>query len=428
MSFKSYINSVFTSLRNVNADLKLSVFYGTAGRAITLANQILSVPLIIILIGLDSFNRFNILIASVSWFASLGGSLVPSLVGDITRANARSDLSMLTKHIVNVLITLTIFIALCSVIFSVVFWPPELDLIIVFALTLCILIFSVSDNIRQGTHETYKNSWFNGFANLFSVCLLYFAFITKQSLDVHHIALIMLGSTALFKLLNFILVKRHLSLDFSKSFFDVILCKKIILSARYFVVIAISFYLTTGGLLTITNKFAPNELPYVIMLQKFTLTLMGIMVMIRSPLWSIIAKEIFQKNVHKVHLLYKKYFLILIALLLPIYIVVYFFTPSIVSLWTNYEVQVNPSYMCAFSFYFCAQTILYFNSIFYYGLEMFSEISLLLFFESVIACLSAYLVLSNSQTLDILYLCLGSSSLVLNVLLFKSITARFKLA
>lgn len=409
----------------MDKDLKLSIIYGIIGRIATLANQILSVPLIIILIGLDSFNQYTILIASISWFATLGGSLIPTLVGDVTRANAQSDIILVSKHVTNVLITLSIFFILCSIIFVLLYWLPERNLVVVFLLSIGILLLSVSDNIRQGFHETYKNSWFNGFSNLFSVIFLYIAYKLELKLDIAYVSLIMLGSTLFFKLLNMIFINKKLCLSF--TLFDYKYCIRLVKSARFFVLISLSFYLSTGALLTIVNKYSFHNITYVIMLQKLTLTLMGLLIMLRNPLWSIIAKEMYENNSDKVYFQYKKYLMSVILFLPVSSALVYYFSPLIISVWTNEEVLVQSSYMIEFSIYFSLQFLLYFNSIFYYGLEIFNKISKLLLIESLLVCTFAYLLFVNNCELKFLYIALSCSSFLLNLTIIKNISVRLRM-
>ncbi|HHF8074325.1 TPA: hypothetical protein ACPTXX_003026, partial [Escherichia coli] len=91
-------------------DLKLSLIFGTLSRVITFVNQVLSVPLTIAIIGINEFTRFNVITAGIAWLITVGGCLLPSLVGDISRAKEDHNDIMISEKISSALTVMVIFI------------------------------------------------------------------------------------------------------------------------------------------------------------------------------------------------------------------------------------------------------------------------------------------------------------------------------
>ncbi|EFD6877646.1 TPA: hypothetical protein PBP83_001804, partial [Escherichia coli] len=123
-------------------DLKLSLIFGTLSRVITFVNQVLSVPLTIAIIGINEFTRFNVITAGIAWLITVGGCLLPSLVGDISRAKEDHNDIMISEKISSALTVMVIFIitVMIGYIFFFGVMDNERNLLLIFSIL--ILLFS----------------------------------------------------------------------------------------------------------------------------------------------------------------------------------------------------------------------------------------------------------------------------------------------
>ncbi|EOX1528307.1 hypothetical protein ACPD0R_003429, partial [Vibrio cholerae] len=189
----------------MNYDLRYSLIYGSLTRLITLVNQVVAVPLVIYIIGIDEFTDLNLLTAGVAWIFSLGGTLLPSLVGDITRAYHDAEIGEIKKIIFNSICCLILFTVCATLIFLVFFNGSFSDgLLLVFIISICNLIFSISDNIRIGLHQNYISNIYNGFSNLISLSLILLCYFFEIRIGLIEVIYITLGVPMLSKVLNFI--------------------------------------------------------------------------------------------------------------------------------------------------------------------------------------------------------------------------------
>ena len=130
-------------------DLKLSLIFGTLSRVITFVNQVLSVPLTIAIIGINEFTRFNVITAGIAWLITVGGCLLPSLVGDISRAKEDHNDIMISEKISSALTVMVIFIitVMIGYIFFFGVMDNERNLLLIFSIL--ILLFSTAENIMD---------------------------------------------------------------------------------------------------------------------------------------------------------------------------------------------------------------------------------------------------------------------------------------
>ncbi|HDX2178784.1 TPA: hypothetical protein RN852_002391, partial [Escherichia coli] len=126
-------------------DLKLSLIFGTLSRVITFVNQVLSVPLTIAIIGINEFTRFNVITAGIAWLITVGGCLLPSLVGDISRAKEDHNDIMISEKISSALTVMVIFIitVMIGYIFFFGVMDNERNLLLIFSIL--ILLFSTAE-------------------------------------------------------------------------------------------------------------------------------------------------------------------------------------------------------------------------------------------------------------------------------------------
>ncbi|HBA8529481.1 TPA: hypothetical protein J1158_003710, partial [Escherichia coli] len=117
-------------------DLKLSLIFGTLSRVITFVNQVLSVPLTIAIIGINEFTRFNVITAGIAWLITVGGCLLPSLVGDISRAKEDNNDIMISEKISSALTVMLIFIitVMIGYIFFFGMMDNERNLLLIFSI------------------------------------------------------------------------------------------------------------------------------------------------------------------------------------------------------------------------------------------------------------------------------------------------------
>ncbi|HCQ7529163.1 TPA: hypothetical protein OL798_004969, partial [Escherichia coli] len=266
-------------------DLKLSLIFGTLSRVITFVNQVLSVPLTIAIIGINEFTRFNVITAGIAWLITVGGCLLPSLVGDISRAKEDHNDIMISEKISSALTVMVIFIitVMIGYIFFFGVMDNERNLLLIFSIL--ILLFSTAENVRQGLGENYKNAIYNGCSNLLSLVIILGLAYFEIKTNLQMVIIVMFGSITFFKLLNLLPLMRYFSLKHIT--FDS--CKGMLDKATGFVFLSVAYYFNTAGLITVLNWLNYTKLTEFIILQKIILIVMGMVVMIRNPLWGVIA-------------------------------------------------------------------------------------------------------------------------------------------
>ncbi|MDE7983080.1 hypothetical protein OIF61_06765, partial [Escherichia coli] len=193
-------------------DLKLSLIFGTLSRVITFVNQVLSVPLTIAIIGINEFTRFNVITAGIAWLITVGGCLLPSLVGDISRAKEDHNDIMISEKISSALTVMVIFIitVMIGYIFFFGVMDNERNLLLIFSIL--ILLFSTAENVRQGLGENYKNAIYNGCSNLLSLVIILGLAYFEIKTNLQMVIIVMFGSITFFKLLNLLPLMRYFSL------------------------------------------------------------------------------------------------------------------------------------------------------------------------------------------------------------------------
>lgn len=181
-------------IKNIMNDLKLSLIFGTLSRVITFVNQVLSVPLTIAIIGINEFTRFNVITAGIAWLITVGGCLLPSLVGDISRAKEDHNDIMISEKISSALTVMVIFIitVMIGYIFFFGVMDNERNLLLIFSIL--ILLFSTAENVRQGLGENYKNAIYNGCSNLLSLVIILGLAYFEIKTNLQMVIIVMFGS------------------------------------------------------------------------------------------------------------------------------------------------------------------------------------------------------------------------------------------
>ncbi|MGL4754842.1 MAG: hypothetical protein ACRCXB_20930 [Aeromonadaceae bacterium] len=410
-------------------DLKYSLIFGIISRIITLINQIFAVPLVIYIIGIEGFTKLNILTAGVSWVFSIGGTLLPSLVGDITRANHDSDLEKIYKVIFNSVFCLIIFSVL-STLFFLIFFSDKAnpELVFVFIVSILNLVFSISENIRIGLHQNYKNNIYYGVANLISLLLVFFCYLCDFNIGLIGVIFITLGIPMLSKMCNFFALKSYMSIKL--KYFDLIYQFDLIKKAVGFVFITMSYFLNTSGLILVAEIYNKSFIGEFIILQKFALITMGVIVMIRNPLWSLIYKEVHLGNQSIVYFKYrdviKKYILVS-----PVFLLIGLLSINeVIYAWSSSTVEMDKKTAIIFSIYLVVQGLSFINSVMYYGMELFNKIAVFLVLESAVNI--SLFVMFNQWTfdsimsfdIDHLFFVMVTTSFIANVAIFNVIKER----
>ncbi|HDQ0786861.1 hypothetical protein [Escherichia coli] len=397
-------------------DLKLSLIFGTLSRVITFVNQILSVPLTIAIIGINEFTRFNVITAGIAWLITVGGCLLPSLVGDISRAKEDHNDIMISEKISSALTVMVIFIitVMIGYIFFFGVMDNERNLLLIFSIL--ILLFSTAENVRQGLGENYKNAIYNGCSNLLSLVIILGLAYFEIKTNLQMVIIVMFGSITFFKLLNLLPLMRYFSLKYIT--FDS--CKGMLDKATGFVFLSVAYYFNTAGLITVLNWLNYTKLTEFIILQKIILIVMGMVVMIRNPLWGVIAKMQYKGNSDLIIVNYRKVLRVYFYTAPLLVIISVLCIPFFLKMWAGGIVISYPD-IIAFSIYLVSIVFSYINSVLYYGLELFNKISRILIVESIVNIICVLFVALMGLKLNMIFIVMTITSLFINYFISKII-------
>lgn len=397
-------------------DLKLSLIFGTLSRVITFVNQVLSVPLTIAIIGINEFTRFNVITAGIAWLITVGGCLLPSLVGDISRAKEDHNDIMISEKISSALTVMVIFIITVMVgyIFFFGVMDNERNLLLIFSIL--ILLFSTAENVRQGLGENYKNAIYNGCSNLLSLVIILGLAYFEIKTNLQMVIIVMFGSITFFKLLNLLPLMRYFSLKYIT--FDS--CKGMLDKATGFVFLSVAYYFNTAGLITVLNWLNYTKLTEFIILQKIILIVMGMVVMIRNPLWGVIAKMQYKGNSDLIIVNYRKVLRVYFYTAPLLVIISVLCIPFFLKMWAGGIVISYPD-IIAFSIYLVSIVFSYINSVLYYGLELFNKISRILIVESIVNIICVLFVALMGLKLNMIFIVMTITSLFINYFISKII-------
>ncbi|EFB7253792.1 hypothetical protein C1V04_003770, partial [Escherichia coli] len=387
-------------------DLKLSLIFGTLSRVITFVNQVLSVPLTIAIIGINEFTRFNVITAGIAWLITVGGCLLPSLVGDISRAKEDHNDIMISEKISSALTVMVIFIitVMIGYIFFFGVMDNERNLLLIFSIL--ILLFSTAENVRQGLGENYKNAIYNGCSNLLSLVIILGLAYFEIKTNLQMVIIVMFGSITFFKLLNLLPLMRYFSLKYIT--FDS--CKGMLDKATGFVFLSVAYYFNTAGLITVLNWLNYTKLTEFIILQKIILIVMGMVVMIRNPLWGVIAKMQYKGNSDLIIVNYRKVLRVYFYTAPLLVIISVLCIPFFLKMWAGGIVISYPD-IIAFSIYLVSIVFSYINSVLYYGLELFNKISRILIVESIVNIICVLFVALMGLKLNMIFIVMTITSL-----------------
>ncbi|HGC3423593.1 TPA: hypothetical protein ACIYGQ_001882 [Escherichia coli] len=397
-------------------DLKLSLIFGTLSRVITFVNQVLSVPLTIAIIGINEFTRFNVITAGIAWLITVGGCLLPSLVGDISRAKEDHNDIMISEKISSALTVMVIFIitVMIGYIFFFGVMDNERNLLLIFSIL--ILLFSTAENVRQGLGENYKNAIYNGCSNLLSLVIILGLAYFEIKTNLQMVIIVMFGSITFFKLLNLLPLMRYFSLKYIT--FDS--CKGMLDKATGFVFLSVAYYFNTAGLITVLNWLNYTKLTEFIILQKIILIVMGMVVMIRNPLWGVIAKMQYKGNSDLIIVNYRKVLRVYFYTAPLLVIISVLCIPFFLKMWAGGIVISYPD-IIAFSIYLVSIVFSYINSVLYYGLELFNKISRILIVESIVNIICVLFVALMGLKLNMIFIVMTITSLFINYFISKII-------
>lgn len=397
-------------------DLKLSLIFGTLSRVITFVNQVLSVPLTIAIIGINEFTRFNVITAGIAWLITVGGCLLPSLVGDISRAKEDHNDIMISEKISSALTVMLIFIitVMIGYIFFFGVMDNERNLLLIFSIL--ILLFSTAENVRQGLGENYKNAIYNGCSNLLSLVIILGLAYFEIKTNLQMVIIVMFGSITFFKLLNLLPLMRYFSLKYIT--FDS--CKGMLDKATGFVFLSVAYYFNTAGLITVLNWLNYTKLTEFIILQKIILIVMGMVVMIRNPLWGVIAKMQYKGNSDLIIVNYRKVLRVYFYTAPLLVIISVLCIPFFLKMWAG-GIVISYLDIIAFSIYLVSIVFSYINSVLYYGLELFNKISRILIVESIVNIICVLFVALMGLKLNMIFIVMTITSLFINYFISKII-------
>lgn len=397
-------------------DLKLSVLFGIAARLLTFFNQVLSVPLTIALIGLSEFTRYNVMTAGIAWLITLGGCLLPSVVGDISRARSDNNIKDISEKVSSALTLMLLFCLLIALLYVVVYHNLGIEYHTLMFLTLLILFSSTSENIRQGLGENYKNSIYNGFSNLLSLACILALYYFKINTNLLIILIITIGSTALFKFANLLPLFRLFSLV-RISYHS---CTEMMRKALGFVLISIAYYLNNAGIVTILGYLKFDGVTEFVILQKIILIVMGVVVMIRNPLWGIIASSKYKGHGSTIYKQYLRVLKLYACLSIIIFLFIFCFLSPFIKIWAG-GVHIDNVTLIVFSVYVVVIMVSYINSVLYYGLELFGKVSKLLVAEAIINFSSVMIIAKYNLELSYIFSVMIVTSIIINGFIFSLI-------
>lgn len=397
-------------------DLKLSLIFGVMSRVITFLNQMLSVPLIITLIGLNEFTKYNVMTAGVAWLITLGGCLLPSIIGDIARACLDEDNDTISKKISSALALMFTFCLIVVIIYSIGFYSLSIDAHVILLFSLIIVFASTAESIRQGLGQNYKNSIYNGIANLLSLLGIVIFYFLKIKTSLLMVLVITLGSVAFLKLINLLpllIFFRLRNIDFSN-------CKDMLVKALGFILISIAYYCNTAGMVTILGLNNYHEITNFIILQKIILIIMGVIVMVRNPLWAVIAKLKYKGGDREILNGFNKCLKIYFLCSPLIFLILNFGLNPFLKIWAK-GVNIDQLTISIYSIYIIIMMFSYINSILYYGLEVFSKVSKFLICEAVLNVIFILVLSRTGAPLYTIFIVMICTSLFISLNVYNLI-------
>ncbi|MEX9251078.1 hypothetical protein [Pseudenterobacter timonensis] len=397
-------------------DLKLSLVFGIFTRVITFLNQILSVPLIITLIGLSEFTRYNVMTAGVAWLITLGGCLLPSIIGDIARACLDKDDETISKKVSSAFALMFTFCLIVVLVYSIFFSTLSIDTHAILFFSIIIIFASTAESIRQGLGENYKNSIYNGIANLLSLVGIFTLYFLKVKTNLLIILCVTLGSVAFLKLINLLPLLQYFNLRNIKFNH----CKDMLVKALGFIMISVAYYCNTAGMITILGYTKYDAITDFVILQKIILIIMGIIVMVRNPLWGVIAKMKYKGGGAEIMNGFNKFLKIYFLFCPIIFITLYFGLNPFLALWAK-GLSIDQLTITFYSLYILIMMLSYINSILYYGLEIFSSVSKLLIIEAVVNIVCVFILSKTGAPLYIIFIVMLCTSLSVSSIVYNLI-------
>lgn len=197
-------------------------------------------------------------------------------------------------------------------------------------------------------------------------------------------------------------------------------CKGMLNKATGFVFLSIAYYFNTAGLITALNWLNYTKITEFIILQKIILIVMGMVVMIRNPLWGVIAKMQYKGNSDLIIVNYRKVLRVYFYTAPLLVIISVLCIPFFLKLWAGGIVISYPD-IIAFSIYLVSIVFSYINSVLYYGLELFNKISRILIVESIINIICVLFVALMGLKLNMIFIVMTITSLFINYFISKII-------
>lgn len=197
-------------------------------------------------------------------------------------------------------------------------------------------------------------------------------------------------------------------------------CKGMLNKATGFVFLSVAYYFNTAGLITVLNWLNYTKITEFIILQKIILIVMGMVVMIRNPLWGVIAKMQYKGNSDLIIVNYRKVLRVYFYTAPLLVIISVLCIPFFLKLWAGGIVISYPD-IIAFSIYLVSIVFSYINSVLYYGLELFNKISRILIVESIINIICVLFVALMGLKLNMIFIVMTITSLFINYFISKII-------
>ncbi len=197
-------------------------------------------------------------------------------------------------------------------------------------------------------------------------------------------------------------------------------CKGMLDKATGFVFLSVAYYFNTAGLITVLNWLNYTKLTEFIILQKIILIVMGMVVMIRNPLWGVIAKMQYKGNSDLIIVNYRKVLRVYFYTAPLLVIISVLCIPFFLKMWAGGIVISYPD-IIAFSIYLVSIVFSYINSVLYYGLELFNKISRILIVESIVNIICVLFVALMGLKLNMIFIVMTITSLFINYFISKII-------
>lgn len=420
-----------------NRRLKLAVATSVASKATTIIVQLLALPIAVSALGVSRYGVFVTIAAALAWMSITNVGVVRGLTRGIAMAASGDDRMREARYFSSAFIFVTVIALFVAVVVAVLIWfAPVQDFFgdeyAAFSgeirrglLLLCVLftlqvIASVAESAQAGYQEQYINNLWGILGNVLSVLTLFVVAFFWPTIS--GMILAMYGVLVASKLMNFahLIWFSHPHLRPSFRRFDRVLGKAIFVSGLAFFLIEASNLMNLQLSLLITGHFlGPESAGTFSIMVRLLALLLGVIVMLTTPLWPAITDALVRDEVEWVRSLYRKAILFSMLYAVAVGLAVAVGGRKIVSIWVGSQVAPDLALQIFMGVYF----VLWVWALVHYttlmGMGWLWRPAIVLISESLLTVPMALLLIGDmgnagvAAALCIARLCLGSWALPL---------------